>query len=226
MFASDSRTLSQTLVWGMVVTVLLSLIDDEAMASRRRGRGVRRPQGRVRVVQRRGVVRRRVVRRNVVRNVNRNVFRGLAVLPANGNAQAIAGNQQILVNGQGQALVNNINDFGPASVNPVALGLGGVNGLGLQPVSGFANIGVASNGQFFELNNGAVVNGAIVDPNSAIRQPLVGFNGSLVVGQNGQLLSGTQEQIRAFNQGVIPVQSFALRSNAVSGSQQVRSLRR
>jgi len=152
--------------------------------------------------------------------VNRNVNRGLAVLPANGNVAQNIGNN-------GNVNVNQINDFGPASVNPVALGLGGVNGVGIQPLPGFASIGVGNNGQFFELNPGAVVNGAIVDPNSAVRQQIIGFNGNLVVGQDQQLLSGAQQEMRAFNQGVIPVQSFALRSGDVSGGvQQVRSLRR
>ncbi len=212
MSLSSTRSWFQLGIWGLALVFVLSLFETtDAFAARRRGRGVRRGgAARVRAGgRRRGRGRPQQARRGVRRGGNR----GVAALPANG-----AG-----VNN------NNLNqnlDAGPASVNPAALGQQGIQGL--QPVNGFNNLGRDSRGNFFELNPGSVVNGAfVVNTDDAVRQALLGTNGNIIAGSQGQMLPGTQAQVRAFNNGEIPVSGFpASASNSGGGSSQVISLRR
>ena len=215
-------------VWGLVITLLLSIFGEEAEAARRRGRGgVRRPAPRMKKAG--GKARKGGGGRRAVRKAGNGGGRNLAVLPANVGAANAVNN-------------NLLQDFGPASAAPnsnfnqLVLGNQGVgnNGFnGLAPINGLSNLGRTADGRIFELNSGSVVNGAFaVDPNLAVRQQILDLNGSLIAGQNGSLLPGTSVQLQQFNAGVIPagsgivVGNIGIGSAGFGGVNQVRSLRR
>ena len=188
--------------WGVFTFILafcLSLFTStEAEARRRGGRGRKGGARKVKAGKRRGG-KRRAGRRGGRRGGRRAGGRGrggIQSIPANGNVNANQGPQ----------------DFGPASINPDA--------LGIRVVDGFDRLGRSQDGTFFELNPGVAAAGGVVDPSTGVRQPIVSAGRSLVSGAMGQLSPEAEIQIRAFNRGEIPSQV-----GSTGGITQVRSLR-
>ncbi len=220
MTVSESRVGLKLGVFSLVLLLLLSLIDEEAFARGRRGRGGVRRAGPVRA---QGRVR-RGGRARVARGGGQGRARAQRVVRNNLAAPAVnnnAGN-----NGQ-----NNLQDFGPASASPFnQIALGNVGQL--QVIPGFNNIALNGQGQVVELNQNAIVNGQIVNANGAIRQNLVSLNGSVFAGSSIQMLPGTALELQQFNQANLPASSAVVLSSPLGqgignfgGASQVRSLR-
>jgi hypothetical protein len=217
----------------LLVLFVFAIVDETAEAARRgrgRGRGGLRRGGAGRVQQRR--VRRGRGRRggrggrgvaNVVApNNNGNQVNDIFLNDFNGNINPFANN----------GLFNQFNGFGLAQAGNVPVlnnfGAGFNNGFGFNQGFGFGgqltplsqNVAIDARGNFIELNQGALVNGQIANPQAAFGQFLIKANDSrsIIAGQDRQMREETLADIRKFNAGE---QMSAINPGAQSGAGEV-----
>ena len=207
------------------------LVVEDAEARKRRGRGVRRGNA-ARVNARRGPRRGRggQARRGRGRGRGRGLQNAPSLAGNNGNNVSdlvdlgpasqvppdLFGGIGGFGNFGGFGRFGGLGGFGnglvanPAVGNPFA---GANPGIGdIRVIDGFPALATNGQGQFFQVDPTRMAQG--LPAAQAVVQPLLSFNGKIVTGQNAGL-GDVESQVRAFNQGEIPV-SASRTTNVVS----------